>query len=276
MMAHDPRDRIADYATLLERIDRLPALRPNVAGPMTAELPAAGPTAAPPGRGQIRRRVILAGITALTALALAAGAWWAGGRLREKPAGPTMVSSGWRQPLYDGATLPLVDWVHPEGEWAPARDADGGRVLSGRGAIRRRLPPLPDLRLVLGVDLHEADAIEVHFGVTPASAGSESRHVLRVARDGITLGRRTGDRGEATWLTPVRPLPALARDASPYREVRVDRQGPRWWAYFNGELLGSVPAQGSAELPEFRLVTEGSGPARFDNLEIEGLAIPPR
>jgi hypothetical protein len=147
-------------------------------------------------------------------------------------------------------------------------------VLSGKGVIRRTLPPFANYRIAVSLDLRQAEAAELHFDVQPATDGEESRrYAIRVTRDQASLVERVGDRGTAETKGQAITIakPQSGADEPLYRELRVERRGSQWWAFYDGKRLGVVPA--SADLPEFRLVTE-DGPANFDSLEVAEL-VPP-
>ncbi len=191
------------------------------------------------------------------------------------PDEPTLAPVGKPYPLYDGGGVQPPDWKVAQGMWKQDRDAEGGQVLSGQGVALRRLnPPLLNYRVAMGVDLNQASAVEVHFGTAQKAPGGQPRGVLRLTRDGAVLGRRRDDRGALETASPLVPFAAAVAGGSPYREVRVERQGMTWWAFFDGRPVGSLPVIEQMELAEIRLVTEG-GPAFFESLEAVELG-PPR
>ena len=71
--------------------------------------------------------------------------------------------------------------------------------------------------------------------------------------------------------SPVVPFPKSdSDDVAPYRELKVERQGTTWYAFFDGRLIGSLQALEGPELPEFRLVTDG-GPVLFESIMLAEL-----
>ena len=66
------------------------------------------------------------------------------------------------------------------------------------------------------------------------------------------------------------PYPKSDPDEVAYKELKVERQGPAWYAFFDGRLIGSLQALPGPELPEFRLVTEG-GPVLFESIMLAEL-----
>jgi serine/threonine-protein kinase len=272
MIARDRDTRISNYAELLERIDRLAVIRSGFR--FDPSLAPAAPPKARPRRWTWRwppRRRHLTVVMPLVALALLLVGWTlaltsASNRTSIAP----LVTTGHGLPLFDGTTL--NGWAVDEGAWYPARDSEGGRVLSGQGIIRRRLPSLDQFRVTLSIDLGQAAAAEVHFAIAPTPAPGGSRLVLRVTSQGVVLARRPADRGELDVLSSAKPFMRSADPGreSPYRELQIERQSRQWLAFFNGELVGSSPATAEPELEELRLVIQG-GPAFFESLEVAEL-----
>ncbi len=244
MTAADPAGRPASYDHLLSHIDAL------LAG--ETQPPVSRPPVQPPA-GRSRRWLL---VPLAVALALAAWAAWA---LWPKPSPtppPAAVVDHHR--LFDGRSM--AGWQPLRGEWTPTADAEGGRVLAGRGAIRRPLPAVDALRLTLGLDLHEASAVELHVGVAPDG----SRLVLRVERDGgVTFGRRADATAAFVPLGPTQEF-AAPRSSPAYVELKAERHGSYWWVAFDGQWRGSADAVGS--LPEFWLTADG-GRAHFEGFE---------
>jgi serine/threonine protein kinase len=277
MMAHDPAARIGSYEELLQRIDLLtlyPESAAALAAAKTLPVPSAPSTKIRPAPR--RRRWLVVALVALLALAGAGAlAWYEWPRLfHPKPSRPTMVRSDREERLFDGQSL--RGWQTLSGLWTPGRDAEKANVLSGRGLIRRPLPPWASYRLTLGLDLHKATSVDVLFGLSGTDREAPAGLVLRVMPQGTFLGRRSEDGGEVRPTTPTRPLSGNADPdgESVYREVRLERQGRTWFVYYDGNPVGTSPA-GEAELQEFRLAVAG-GEARFDTIEVVELVPPGR
>jgi hypothetical protein len=266
MLAADPAARIGGYPLLLARIDRLLGSSPE-------RMLSATRTLAMPTRRLRRRRIAWIGALAgLLTAGLAAAIYTIATHHAPPPSAQQLpVTVVAPQPLFDGKTLALGDWLFVEGVWNPTSDAEGGRVLAGKGVIRRRLPPLDNYRITMGADLHGAKAVELHFAVQEADA-AQPRYVLRMTADGGTLERRQADHGDAKPVAPPLPFPPRAETAEAvvYHELRIDRVGTTWWAYLDGRLVASAPADPQRELPEFRLAVEGDT-ALFESLELTGL-----
>jgi serine/threonine protein kinase len=283
MMAAEPAGRPASYQELIERIDRISAGLVKTRTETTdsnGSKPEPAPASAP--AVDLHRRtwtfhpwfrpllaLLLGGTAILTLFAVLV---WSRAPKTATPTGPTLAASGWIQPLFNGASL--ADWSIEEGVWMVAKDAEGGQVLSGKGVIRRALPPLAYYRVTLGIDLAKASAVEVQFGVHAANGG-QPRYVLRIAPDGVIAGSRTGDRGELQVRSSTFPFPAGQPGAASYREARIERDDSNWWVYFNSELIARLPVVPETDLMQLRLVTEGE-PALFDAPEAAELVDAPR
>jgi hypothetical protein len=258
MLAADPGKRIATYAELTGRIDDL--------GLPTAPVPSAPilSGALAPKRKMSRRAQLFVAVLVLTGLLGGALALWQ--RSRSAPTPATGMVTVSLIPLFDGS---LRDWRPIEGAWRAVPDSEGARILSGRGIIERDFPRWENYRLTVGVDLYRASAVELHFAVTDRGP----RHVLRYARDSISLGHRGDDRTDFIGHVSAFPVnnASTTADAAPYRELRVERQGDVWLAYLDGRLLETVPAQPEKELPTFRLIAE-EGEAHFEQPELARLA----
>lgn len=250
MMATNPAARVGSYDELLDRIDRLPVLLDR-------------PPPAPP-RPARRRWWPVAALTG--AAAAGAGAILTPGLWRPPPATlradgpPAHVTVGEPESLFDGASL---DRWATSGTWAVGRDEEGTPVLTGSGHVRRAFGPTPDYQLVLGLDVYEAAAAEVEFAVRPDGR----RLVLRVARDeGATLGTRAADRDHPRPLAGPVPFPGgnWFKGRRPYLEVRIERAGDWWSAYFRGTLVGRVQ-DAAPTAPAFRL-TAHDGQVRADTV----------
>ena len=268
MLAPDRADRIATYAELIERIDRLPAMRDEPA-------PA-------PRRSAWRRCWRTAAAIAVLAVAVGIGAAVAGrggspARRTAAPAGAAVryVSDGEHTSLFDG----VKTWMPPlaGGAWAPEEDDEGGTVLEGTGFARRTFADHADYRVTIGLDLHEAAAAEVHFGLAARAPDTSPRLVLRVSRaGGAVLGRRDADRAPFRPIgEPVPfPSPEWLKGHGRYLEVRFERAGGTWAVWFNRAEAGRVEDDGTAKAAELRLRVEG-GPARVDSAVLERLVPSP-
>jgi serine/threonine protein kinase len=295
MMEHDASRRVADYRTLLDRIDRLPCrpgprqslqatteflIQDSAAAPDTVAIASSAQSAdkTAPVRGRpplVAWRYGILAVVCAVAIALALFAWQRfAPRERADDVHQAMVPSGWGRALYDGSTI--TEWNNLQGVWKHGVDAEGGKVLSGRGAVARRLPqpnrpggePLQSYRLSMLVDVQAASSVDLHFGIAPAAATGQAHYVLHVASDGVRLGRVDQDRQSMKPISDIMRFPPPDRDATmSYHELRVERHVDEWLAFFDGKLVGRGPARPATELPEIRIVTEG-GPALFDAVEL--------
>lgn len=230
----------------------------------------------PPIGRRISRRTWLS----LTGGTLASGVGLLAWSMRQRPAvrlRPQLRSTGWSEPLFDGRSL--KNWQPRSGTWILADDEDGAKVLSGNnGVIARRLsrgdvqPPRPLLNfaLSLAARLHQANAVEVHFGLLREAGDNGPRFALRMEKETAWLSERSGDRGRSEPRSTPIPLPPATSPDQP-RVLRVFRDATHWFALVDEQLVGTQPLSGLQELAEFRLLAE-SGPAWFSDVEVEELA----
>ncbi len=185
--------------------------------------------------------------------------------------------TGWSEPLFDGRSL--KNWRPLSGTWILADDDDGAKVLSSNnGVIARRLsrgdvqPPRPLLHFAisLAARLHQANAVEVHFGLLREAGDNGPRLALRVEKETAWLAARWADRGSSEPLTMPMPLPSITSMEQP-RILRVFRDATHWFVFVDDQLVGRLPLSGPPELAEFRLFAEG-GPAWFSDVEVEELS----
>jgi serine/threonine protein kinase len=258
MLAVDPTKRPAGYPELLERIDHM------IDSPVQVTTPARRRPQQSVSWPHRSTRLFLAAVNFLiVATVIGLGLWWRHGSKTPAPIERQLIS-GQTIPLFAGT---LNGWVPLQGQWRAAADAEGARVLSGNGLIRRPLPEAPDYRVSLAVDLHSAKAVELEFALREPAHGEATRYVLRLAADLAQLAQRDSDGGPLKLIGDRLRLPSEpSADASPYREMRIERAGQNWWAWVNGQALPGLTAEPAQESPEIRLRTEG-GPAFFDSLE---------
>jgi hypothetical protein len=182
-------------------------------------------------------------------------------------------TTGDHSSLFDGETL--TDWLPSGGVWQIGADDEGDAVLTGSGFIRRRFAALDDYRVTIGLDVHEAVAAEVHFAIPLAAPESRERLVLRVTKSGGAIfGTRHGDKGvfmpqgEAVPYPP----PTWFEGRKRYLEVRLQRAGHFWSAWFNGQSVGSATDDGTDKPPEIRLSADG-GRARINTVELTQIRV---
>jgi serine/threonine protein kinase/predicted RNA-binding Zn-ribbon protein involved in translation (DUF1610 family) len=276
MMAIDPAGRPASYEELIERIDRLGSslIQPDASDERSNATNAqSSGTLKSPAFRKSRRRLffrppawIIAVITAVFLIGVLAAA-----ARRRSPGGvqgPPLVTSGWVQPLFDGATL--RGWTIREGGWMVAVDPEGGQVLSGQGSIAHTLPPIDCWRVTVGVDIAKASEVEIEFGTSKSDAEGLPRYVLQIAPSGMVLGKREGDHGNLIVLSPAKSIPEPRAGQSTYREARIERDASSWAVFFDGTLLGRLPRTPQQDIMEIRLTAQG-GAAFFDAPEVAEL-----
>ena len=197
---------------------------------------------------------------------------------QDTPVQPRLVPSGWSEPLFSGRSL--RNWQTRSGTWVPTDDEDGAKVLAGtNGVISRRLlrtneqPPRPlmNYELSLAVRLHQAIAVELHFGLLSQPNDNPPRPVLRVEHGAAALAHRAGDRDNSKHVGVSVTLPATNNDQP--RIIRLRRDATHWIAIVDGQQIGTLKLAGPAELAEFRLSVE-EGPAWFSDVEVEELVEP--
>jgi hypothetical protein len=191
----------------------------------------------------------------LVAVAVLATAWLVS---KPRPLELAVVGSA---SLFDGRSL--APWQPQEGTWTVSTDAEGGRVLAGRGVARRAIRQLPSFVVSMAVDLHEAQAVEVQFAVRP----DDMRYVLRYDRSSAEFGQQKGDHGEFKPLG--RRITLRPRDndvASPYVELRIERRGRVWLGYCDSQAVGSAENPTPDSRAEILLAALG-GTAYFDDVE---------
>lgn len=151
--------------------------------------------------------------------------------------------------------------------------------MSGNnGVIVRRLargdvqPPRPLLHFAisLAARLHQANAVEVHFGLLLESSDNGPRLALRLEKETAWLAARSADRGTSEPRTTPIPLSTAASADQP-RVLRLFREATHWFVFVDDQLVGTLPLSGSPELAEFRLFAEGD-PAWFSDVEVEELS----
>ncbi len=295
MMARDPARRVGSYTQLLQRID---SILPQVAGRTVMPVEPTGdlttlaatdtlagrattktlpmPAAAAAGR---KRRWLALGAAALLVVATAAGLLWKFWPSREAQLPPRdMVLSGQGEWLFNGQSID--GWLPRGGQWSMIEHEEGN-VIAGTGGVFRRMLPAPspsggvtsaDRRLTASFRLHQAEAVEFHFGVHPAPGDNGPRYVLRITSQGAVLGERLGDRGE---FIPRSPLLAIAIKPDELYGVQIERQHGYWFALLDSkqtQLVGALPARDGPESPEIRLAAEGeTGPAHFADIQVNDL-----
>jgi serine/threonine protein kinase len=279
MMAPDVADRIADYRTLIDRIDRLIPGSSSMAGEprsasgdtLTTEFPRRD-------RRTLTRKRTLIGIIGL-AIALAAyGGWWiligreAGVTLADRP---PMETGTWSAELFDGQSI--SGWAISGGPWKSAEDDEGSSILSGENGFitktfrREDDKPLEYYCVDTTARLNQAEAIEVHFGFSSASSNREPL-ALRITRDEAAIGR-SSTRGEFSRRGPSRPLDSTKKL---HHAVTLERRSDYWWVILDSELLGRAKLRRN-HLPRIRIKVEGEdGPAWFGDMYVKELVSKPR
>ncbi len=208
----------------------------------------------------------------------------------EKP--PAVIANGAGAALYDGRTI--EGWVTLDGFCKTVTDTDGVCYLTGHGQFARPLPlsapATGDYRVTLEILSQGKDPVLILFGLRDPSrsrpAASLGLGQGKNAAAGSALGSRAlsgyaieiaGDDARLGWSPngqdfgpPWGPMFTIRAWPEGSREVRFERIGQRWWAYFDGQLLGSVPATRAEELAEFR-ISSPTGRAWFNTIMLTEL-----
>jgi len=249
MLAPDPDHRIAGYDELIRRIDGLPAL---------AEV-LVRPEARRPQRSlSLRTRTVVGLLTAVAAcVLLVTSLTTAGPRPASGPA-PAVSPAGRTEVLSDKANRATWDIV---GKVTYEVDDEGVSVLTASGSVGWAYRPTAADRLSVGIDLHQAETVDLLFA---DGLG------LRVSRtDGVAVGEIRPD-GRFRPLTPVAPYPSAASREGlvPYLSAEVQRIGDRWDVYFDHRHLGGVRGSAPGAGGEFRVRTDGRA-VRVERVELE-------
>ena len=256
MMTADPEERIGDYEDLLERIDAITSGKRDLA---STRPPAT--MAASAGAGWPRWLKLLGATLALVSIlgvvVLLQGQW-------RRPAVPSMGPSGYESHLFDGRTM--TGWIVRAGLWKSGVDSEGGAVLVGRGSAVRPLPeaatsglsPAEGLGVRIGVDLQAAQAAEVHLAFQGEDLRSAPRLVIELSPGGVVFGTKQGDDSELVAEGPVAEMPNNLSEQPRYHEVRLERHGSQWFAFFDDVILGSRRADANENVSVIKLITDGT------------------
>jgi hypothetical protein len=245
----DPGRRVGSYDDLFARIDQLTCLK----GSRLVRIPA-------PERPQTRLGWLV--VALLAAVGAFQVALWRG-----FPTAPVRYVQGdYAENLFVGKGVD--GWLGPGVRQEAGEDGEGNAVLVGRGRFVRGFAPLDDFRLTVGLDLSEATAVEV-----AVATGGEPPFVTLVSRDkGVQAGTFVGD--GFTPLGPAVPYPARSEDRLPYYELRYERTGGVWRAYFENRELTVASDAGRSPRAEVRFATEG-GAVRINSAVVENLLAAP-
>ncbi|MGF1581386.1 MAG: protein kinase [Gemmataceae bacterium] len=277
MIAPVPSDRIDNYRDLLQEID---AILKNEGGPRTKSVPRLHRV--PPPVDQRRsfsnrnlppkraRSVLVRLLAIVPGLVVLFGCIAAFYYFSQPPPEVPMDTVGQPRVLFTGKSI--AEWTLREGSWKSSTGFEEEAVLAGMGIIQRKMTDWPHYRLTFGLDMKDAERVEVHFGILNETGQDDPlRYVLRIAKEeSAVVGQQRGDHGEFTALAPQKSLTPLPSIARPFREVRIERRGPYWYAMVQGAFVGKLQRR-KAERPEFRLAVLG-GKAHFEEFQLVELA----
>jgi hypothetical protein len=285
MMAEKPQHRVGSYRELFERIDALPCMAPfsGTHAVVPQEKPAADPaplaaTVAPAPATRDRRKLYLLAALGVLVLAGAAAvvAMNLGGNKPTDPPPVTARPAGFtahdQEFLFNGQSL--FEWSFGGGTgWEIDKDEEGAPVITGQGVARRPFRSLKNYRVILGLDLHKAASASVVVATADGPPESARQWVVRVTQaGGAVLGTRDGERGAFGPLDAAvpHPTPQELEKKPPYLEVRYERAGGKFRAWYNSQPLGEFDDDGKLKSAEVRVHAEG-GAVRIDTALIEEL-----
>ena len=208
------------------------------------------------------------------AAAVAVGVKLAGDKpqvVSKPPAKSGEFTTGDREELFNRESI--LGWIGTG--WRIDKDEENTSVLAGKGSARRPFKTSKDYRVVLGIDLFEASAVEVVAATADGPEATAKRWSVRVDRDkGAAFGVREGEAGAFQPLGAAVPVPTKAEidagEKGRYSEVRYERAGGRVRAYFLGKPLGETEDAGLTKATEIRLAAEG-GTVHIDTAAAEEL-----
>lgn len=303
LMAAEPRKRPQDYGVLIDRIDELIGqqglsasrrmlMSTQLSTPQTpaSGLPQTDPQATtrpsvrdvhhgetlviPTDSPKSKRTRVLA-IAAILLVCFVAGA--AAFLKFNGPGAPDLVPTESVINLpYQG--MSFNDWKRLAGSrWAIATNDEQENVLQGDGVLIRRFPELATpangnleyFRLELFVELHEAQAAEVHvdFPANRAGPPDDRRVVLRITPKGSQVGMKRGD--QQGW-SPRSALVPLRKTRYNQHAVRIERHSAGWYAFVDNDPIGFDFSRAREVGHEFRLIAE-DGDAWFSDFVITEL-----
>lgn len=268
MMHHDPQARIADYATLIGRIDEQ-TVAPEMASTLIGACTMPRPTRSS-GRPWIAAS-IMAG-------ALIVAGWGAASWSNRSPAEPPrLVESVWSEPLFNGQSL--SGWTNHASSWSVQDDDEGSRVLAGNGYLSHPIPPLPAdvaessvaIGLRIRVDLNKADAAEVQFAFDGDDFERAGRWAVRFVGRQASLGYRK-DKDAELDVSQTVDLDSFRGEADDpmWHEVQLQCHADRWYASFDDQPLGSVAVDVKSPNGAIQLIAVG-GQAFFGDISVFGL-----
>jgi hypothetical protein len=174
----------------------------------------------------------------------------------------------------------MAGWMVRGGLWKSGTDSEGGSILIGKGSAVRPLPSLPavdvdtdsGIGIRVGVDLQDAKSAEIHFAFQGQDIPKAQRAVVTLSEDEVALGTKVT--AEAQFMTrgSAIDMPRADSDQPRYHEVRVERQGATWFAFFDDQQLGSFSATPVDNVRFVQLITNGT--VHFEGPLVYQLSLP--
>lgn len=271
MMAVDRGERPANYRELLREIDALAGSDVLPTQPMPATTLATLPTQIIGGVTTVKsvqprtKPGVLAAIGLVVVLLLFGGGWLL---TRNRPQKITVVVGDYRSDRYGPefslfTGVDLIGWGNLSGEWKPAKDKEGGAVLSGRqGSVTRSLNwsseesgQEVEWRVTLLIQRLVAKAIQLEFDQHPTT---QDRLQISITGDTVAIGQRRGSR-------VVRER-RLGNDSATL-ELQLVRRTADWLILVDEVPVASLPRLSAAAASRLRLSVDG-GPALFADISI--------
>lgn len=274
MLARDPKDRIDNYATLMDRIDALPVMAVEGTVTISPSNPTVKIEVNKPALSLSWKQVVVAAVISVIIGFGALSLFSKRENSLPKPqamAPSSLKETGFAAELFDGKSL--QGWVTKSGTWNVDTDDEGGSIIVGSGGevmrslskpAGNRAERLQYYRLTIAASLHAASAVELHFNVNKTGA----RDVVRLTPDRIALGHRADFRAAFAPTSDAKPFEI---GVERMHEIRVERDVNFWRVSVDDIEIGTVAAPQSTDLPEFRLVADG-GPAWFSDMFVEELS----
>jgi hypothetical protein len=226
-----------------------------------------------------RRKLYL--FAALGGLAIAGAAAVAvslmGGKTNDPPPAsvrPAQFATGDREELFNRESI--LGWSPVGGPaWTIEEDEEKTAVITGQGGVARRFRVPQHFRVILGLDLHKAASAEVVVATADGPPASAKHWSIRVSRaDGAVFGTRDGEKAAFQPLGAAVPVPTARQleeeGRRPYTEVKYERAGGKFRAWYRDQLLGEIDDDGKLKSAEVRVQTD-DGPVRIDTAAVEEL-----
>ena len=272
MTEHDPERRLAEYGTLIDRIDEI--LGTTVVPGRTA-VGESAQARKPPSRASLSKKIGATLAAIAIVVALAASLFWTS---RVTPPVKREMARGANWYLFNGERVPSGE---PHGLWVRAEDEEGSSVFTGSGrnawkALNLKSDDSPPqfFELTFDVNPQECEYVDLQFGWQGDDAEAGPRNVIRVSSGSAEFGRSDSlkadfERSKAQSATSLDPLGGERN----YYRVALSRQPDAWFADVEGQPVGAVPVV-AGEMFDRVLLRISDSKAYFGNVRIFELTEP--